>query len=441
MKAKVFSVLPGSDAEAAGIMPGDYIEKVNGHVPEDELDFRFYALDDEVTLSVLKADGSREIITIEEPESADMGISFESALFGNAKRCSNKCIFCFIDQLPKGLRDTLYFKDDDARLSFLTGNYITLTNVRDADIEKVIRMRLEPINISVHTTDPDLRCKMLKNRHAGRALRHLKTLYEGRIHMNGQIVLVPNVNDGAALDKTISDLAALSPYMTSVSVVPVGITKFRDHLPKLEPFTKESATAVLEKVSAWQEKLLSEIGTRFIYAADEFYLLAGREVPPDAEYEGYAQIENGVGLLRSLEDEFMEALSETPEADARHVSVITGVAAYPLLQKLARAAMEKCPRLLIDVHRIENRFFGEKITVAGLITGQDILSQLEGKNLGEAAYIPASMLRSGTDVFLDDMTVPALSEKLGTPIFSVSCGGRDLWNALRKDENGCQNRL
>lgn len=434
MKAVVHAVFPDSDAEAAGILPGDIIESVNGHAPEDELDFRFYACDDIVTLSVLKKDGTREIIEFEEPESPDLGIQFESALFGSAKRCTNNCIFCFIDQLPPGMRETLYFKDDDARLSFLTGNYITLTNVKDADIDKVIRMRLEPINISVHTTDPALRCRMLHNRHAGLALRHLQRLYDGGIHMNGQIVLVPHYNDGENLDKTIRDLSAFAPFMTSVSVVPVGITRYRDGLPPVEAFTKESAYAVLKQVHAWQDKLLVEIGTRFIYASDEFYLLADRPIPPAESYEGYAQIENGVGLLRSMEDEFMEALDAEPEADARHVSIITGKAAFPLMEKLAHTAMEKHPNLTIDVHAIINHFFGERITVAGLLTGQDIAAQLAGKDLGKAAYIPSTMLRSGTDVFLDDMTVPQLAKALQTPVFSTDCDGFSLWDKLRKDE-------
>lgn len=436
MKAQVKAVIPDSDAFFAGIVPGDIIEKINGHVPEDELDLRFYALEDTVMLTVLKQDGTREIITLEEPEAPDLGIEFESALFGSAKRCSNQCIFCFIDQLPPGMRDTLYFKDDDARLSFLTGNYITLTNLRDRDVDKIIRMHLSPINISVHTTDPSLRCRMLKNRHAGRALRHMERLYDAGIHMNGQIVLVPDVNDGAALEKTISDLARLSPYMQSVSVVPVGITKYRDGLPKLDAFTKQTAGEVLELVSKWQNRLLSEIGTRFIYAADEFYLMAEVPVPPEEEYEGYAQIENGVGLLRSLEEEFMCALEENPSFTPRNVSVITGTAAYPLLNKLSRLAMEKCPGLSVTVHAVKNQFFGEKITVAGLVTGQDIARVLKGIALGEAAYIPTSMLRHGTDTFLDDMTVPELSHALSTPIFAVEPDGAALWNALRKDENG-----
>lgn len=434
MKAIVHAVFPDSEAAEAGIVPGDIIEKINGHVPEDELDFRFYACDDIVTLSVLKTDGTREMIEFEEPENPDLGIQFESALFGSAKRCTNNCVFCFIDQLPPGMRQTLYFKDDDARLSFLTGNYITLTNVKDADIDKVIRMRLEPINISVHTTDPDLRCKMLRNRHAGKALRYIKRLYDGALHMNGQIVLVPGMNDGQALDKTIRDLAAYAPYMQSVSVVPVGITRFRDGLPHLDGFTPETAEAVLRQVTEWQKQLLDEIGTRFIYAADEFYLLAGWDIPVADEYEGYAQIENGVGLLRSMEDEFTEALEESPSADHRHISIITGKASSLLMRKLARLAMEKCPGLTIDVHSITNAFFGEKITVSGLLTGQDIAAQLKGKDLGEAAYISTAMLRHGTDVFLDDMTVPQLSVALDTPVYPVECDGFTLWDRLRKDE-------
>ncbi|MBQ7032620.1 MAG: DUF512 domain-containing protein [Clostridia bacterium] len=434
MSAIVHAVFPDSEASEAGILPGDIIEKINGHVPEDELDFRFYACDEVVTLTVLKQDGSREIIEFEEPENPDLGIQFASALFGGAKKCSNNCIFCFIDQLPPGMRETLYFKDDDARLSFLTGNYITLTNVKDEEIDKVLRMRLEPINISVHTTDPDLRCRMLNNRHAGRALRHIRRLYDGGLHMNGQIVLVPGVNDGAQLDKTISDLSEFSPYMQSVSVVPVGLTRHREGLPHLDAFTKETAAEVLRQVTSWQETLLKTIGTRFIYASDEFYLLAEKPVPPEENYEGYAQIENGVGLLRSLEEEFVEALAENPEAKTRHVSIITGCAAEPLMQKLAALAMKRFPRLKIDVFAVKNRFFGESITVAGLLTGQDIAAQLAARNLGQAAYFSEAMLRDGTDVFLDDMTVSQLSKALGIPVFPVKCDGFALWDALRKEQ-------
>ncbi len=432
-KAVVYSVSPDSEAHDAGIVPGDIIESVNNHVPADELDFRFYACADTVTLRVLKKDKSREIIEFISPESPDLGIRFESALFGNAKRCSNACIFCFIDQLPSGMRDTLYFKDDDARLSFLTGNYVTLTNLRDSDIDKIIKMRLEPINISIHTTDPALRCKMLRNRHAGHALRHMKKLYDGHIHMNGQIVLVRDVNDGDALNKTLQDLTEYSPYLTSVSVVPVGITKYRDGLFPLTPFDKESASDVLDQIENWQKRFLKEFGTRFVYAADEFYLLAERDTPKEEEYEGYAQIENGVGLLRSLETEFFEAMEQKPSCDGRNISIVTGKAAYPLMFRLSQEAMRRHPTLSIRVYDITNHFFGEKITVAGLITGQDIASQLAGVSLGDAAYIPEVMLRDNTDVFLDDMTLSELSEKLHVPFHTVKCNGYDLWDKLRKE--------
>lgn len=434
MKAVVYAVLPDSDAYEAGIVPGDIIESVNGHVPEDELDFRFFACTDVVTLQVLKTDHSREIIRFDAPDSPDLGIQFESALFGGAKRCANRCIFCFIDQMPPGMRDTLYFKDDDTRLSFLSGNYVTLTNLRDADIAKIIRMHLEPINISVHTTDPHLRCSMLRNRHAGKALRHIQALRDGGIHMNGQIVLVRHVNDGKALDKTIEDLAAFYPFMTSVSVVPVGITKYREGLYPLEPFDKASAEQVLQQVVSWQEMLLKKIGSRFIYAADEFYLKAKLPIPPEEAYEGYAQIENGVGLLRSLTEEFKDAVHSFPCTASRNVSIITGVAAHSHLSMLADLAMAKYPQLKIQVHRIENHFFGPNITVAGLITGQDIVAQLQDADLGDAAYIPTVMLRSGTEVFLDDMTITEVSEKLHVPIYSVQTDGYDLWEKLRKEE-------
>lgn len=432
-KAVVNAVSPDSEAHMAGIEPGDIIKSINGNKIEDELDFRFYAQDSIVRLDVLKKDGSEEIIEIEDPESPDLGISFESALFGGAKHCSNKCIFCFIDQLPQGLRDTLYFKDDDSRLSFLTGNYITLTNVRDRDIEKIVKMRLEPINISVHTTNPDLRVFMLKNKNAGNSLRYMDKLKEGKIHMNCQIVLVNGVNDGAELDRTIEDLSKYHPYITSVSVVPVGITNFRDKLYKLEPFLKKDAEKVIHQVQKWQLKLLHEIETRFIYIADEFFLKAGIPIPSGDSYEGYFQIENGVGLLRSMKDEFYDAMDEDDECAESEVSLITGVAAFDTISEFAKEAMKRHPSLRIKVHKVINHFFGEKITVAGLLTGRDIKEQV--KDACGRTLIPEEMLRSGTDVFLDDMTVSELEKALNTKITVTKSNGYSLWdNIVRRSE-------
>ena len=428
-------VLPESIAEELEIEAGDVLVSINEQPIKDVFDYRYLSEDEEITLLIRKPDGEEWELEIEKDAYEDLGLVFEDGLMDEYRSCRNKCIFCFIDQMPPGMRDTLYFKDDDARLSFLQGNYITLTNLSEEDMERILFYKLSPINISVHTTNPELRCKMLNNRFAGEALDKIKRFYDAGLEMNGQIVLVPGVNDGESLDKTIRDLAAYAPKMGSVSVVPVGITKYREGLTPISPFTKEGALALLAQIEAWQDKLLSEIGTRFIYAADEFYLLADRPIPPAEAYEGYAQIENGVGLLRSLEEEWMEALAAAPVADARHVSIITGVSAGPHLKKLTGLAMEKHPGLRIDVHMIENHFFGETITVAGLLTGQDIAAQLAGKDLGTAAYIPKAMLRSGTEVFLDDMTVTELSEKLSTPVIAVECDGFDLWDKLRKDES------
>lgn len=427
-QALVSGVLRGSIAEEAGIEKGDVIVSINGRPIRDELDFRFYSASEFLTIYVLKRDGGGEIIEVENSGDGDLGIEFESALFGGAKSCVNKCIFCFIDQLPRGMRDTLYFKDDDTRLSFLNGNYITLTNVTEADIDKIIEMRLDPVNISVHTTDPKLREFMLKNKRAGDILRHMNRLRDGRIHMNCQIVLVRGVNDGCELDKTIAELSRLSPYVTSVSVVPVGITRYRDGLFPLTPYDAEESKRVLEQVEKWQSRLLSETGTRFVYAADEFYVKAGIPVPADEAYEGYHQIENGVGLIRSLIDEFMDAMEKYAPAKPQSVSLITGEAAYDTLLMLSKAAKNKYEYLDIIVHKIKNNFFGEQITVAGLLTGGDIVKQLQGVGMGGKVIIPETMLKSGTDLFLDDTTVSGVGRGIRREI--IVSGRGDLWRKI-----------
>ncbi len=426
--AKVKSVASGSIAEEAGIEKGDIIAKVNGEKIEDELDFRFYAASDFVELEVIKCDESIEVIEIEEPDTPDLGIEFESALFGGAKSCANKCIFCFIDQLPKGMRDTLYFKDDDSRLSFLTGNYVTLTNASDKDIDKIIKMRLDPVNVSVHTTNPKLREFMLKNKRAGKLMYFMKRLADAGIHMNCQIVLVKGVNDGAELERTINDLSELYPYVTSVSAVPVGITKYRDGLYPLEPYTKEECKEVIAEITKKQQEFLNKMGTRFIYAADEFYVKSDTPIPPEEEYEGYYQIENGVGLLRSMENEFMEAL--LPSDVKRTVSIATGYASYKTISKLADEAMKVCKNLKILVYPIENVFFGENITVSGLLTGQDIINQLKDKELGEELLISESALKHESDLFLDDTKLCEIEKSLGVKVKATACFGEAFLNAL-----------
>ncbi len=428
--AEIYNVIKGSIADEIGLSKGDIILKCNGHEIDDELSMRFYFAAEEVELEVI-CGGEREIIEIENPDLEDLGVEFESALLGKAKSCKNKCIFCFIDQLPKGMRKPLYFKDDDSRLSYLTGNYVTLTNITDKEIDKIIEMHLEPINISVHTTEPDLRVFMLKNPKAADLLKYMEKLKEGKIHMNCQIVLVRGVNDGEHLEKTIETLSEFYPYVTSVSAVPMGMTKFRDGLFEATPYDKESSREVLEAVSKWQEKLLEKMGTRFIYAADEFFLNAGIDIPCDEYYEGYYQIENGVGLIRSMEVEFEGALSKAPNGE-REVTIITGVAAYGSMSRLAKMAMERYPEIKIQVECIKNEFFGEKITVAGLIVGEDIINQLRGRKIYKNVLIPSVMLKHESDLFLDDTTVSDIEKELGCEIRVTDCTGYDLWKKIIK---------
>jgi len=428
--AEIYNVIKGSIADEIGLSKGDIILKCNGHEIDDELSMRFYFAAEEVELEVI-CGGEREIIEIENPDLEDLGVEFESALLGKAKSCKNKCIFCFIDQLPKGMRKPLYFKDDDSRLSYLTGNYVTLTNITDKEIDKIIEMHLEPINISVHTTEPDLRVFMLKNPKAADLLKYMEKLKEGKIHMNCQIVLVRGVNDGEHLEKTIETLSRFYPYVTSVSAVPMGMTKFRDGLFEATPYDKESSREVLEAVSKWQEKLLEKMGTRFIYAADEFFLNAGIDIPCDEYYEGYYQIENGVGLIRSMEVEFEDALTKAPNGE-REVTLITGVAAYSSMSRLAKMSMERYPEIKIQVECIKNEFFGEKITVAGLIVGEDIINQLRGRKIYKNVLIPSVMLKHESDLFLDDTTVSDIEKELGCEIRVTDCTGYDLWEKIIK---------
>ena len=340
------------------------------------------------------------------------------------KSCSNKCIFCFIDQMPPGMRETLYFKDDDSRLSFLQGNYITLTNMKDADIDRIIRFNLAPINISIHTMNPELRCKMLHNRFAGDALKKIDRLFEAGIPMNGQIVLCKGVNDGAELDFSIREMMKYQPMLQSVSVVPVGLTKFREGLYPLESFDGDDAGKVIDMIESYQKISFEKYGNHFIHASDEWYLLAGRELPPEESYDGYIQLENGVGMMRLMDTEFNAALEEAEFSDV-HITVtaVTGMLAYPFISSLAERLKVKFPNVEVNVAGIRNDFFGEKITVAGLLTGQDIYAQLKDRHLGDALILPTVVLRSGEDVFLDDMTVGELSQKLGVPIRITDCSG------------------
>lgn len=430
-KYTVFNVLPGSIAEEMEIEPGDKLISINNEPIEDIFDYHYLTNDDFITVLIEKPNGEEWELEIEKDYEEDLGLEFENGLMDDYKSCCNKCIFCFIDQMPKGMRETLYFKDDDSRLSFLQGNYVTLTNMKDKDIDRIIKYKLFPINISFQTTNPELRCKMLNNKKAGEALKKVDKLYDAGIEMNGQIVLCKGINDGDELERTISDLTKYLPLLQSVSIVPVGLTKYRDGLTNLEPFTKEDAINVIEMVEKWQKKAMEEHNTHFIHASDEWYILAGREMPEEDTYDGYLQYENGVGMIRLLQEEFEEALNEEKGSDVTHtVNIPTGKLAAPFIKSIINKFNTKYPNVTVNVIEITNDFFGERITVAGLITGQDIIKQLKDKNLQGPLLITENMLRSGEEVFLDDTSVSDLEKTLQVPVYTVKSSGQELMDAL-----------
>ena len=427
----VENVEKDSIAEELGIEPGDRLLSINGQEIEDIFDYQYYVEDGELLLLIEKPDGEQWELEIEKDPDESLGIGFGAGLMDEYRSCCNRCIFCFIDQMPPGMRDTLYFKDDDSRLSFLQGNYVTLTNMSEHDIDRIIRYRLEPINISFQTTNQELRCRMLHNRFAGDALKKVDLLYQGGIEMNGQIVLCKGVNDGEELERSIRDLTGYLPLLRSVSVVPVGLTRFRNGLYPLDPFTKEDAQKVLEVIHRWQKKIYDEYGLHFIHAGDEWYLLAEEEVPEEERYDGYLQLENGVGMLRLLFNEFDERLAEMKGDDRiRELSAATGKLAFPYIKRMAERIEEKYPGVKIHVYCIRNDFFGERITVSGLVTGQDIMAQLKGKELGSTLLLPCNMLKADEDVFLDDLTVKDVSDALQVRIDIVKSSGRDLADAF-----------
>ena len=436
----IVGVEPHSIAHKLHIKAGDHLLTVNGEAVRDIFDYRFLSADELVVLEIEKANGRRKVFEIEKDFGDDLGLLFEEGLMDSYRSCTNACIFCFIDQMPKGMRDTLYFKDDDSRLSFLQGNYVTLTNMKDADIDRIIRYHMGPINISVHTTDPDLRCRMLNNRFAGDCLSYIDRLYEAGIPMNGQIVLCKGINDGAQLEKTIRDLSSYLPAMQSLSVVPAGLTKYREGLYPLESFTKEDALAVIKSVEKFQQTIYNKSSTHFVHASDEFYLLAGMEVPEEETYDGYLQLENGVGMLRLLNEEFHDALRMRKDEKTKMTnrkgscSVATGMLAFPYMERFAKEASEalSCE---IGVYGIRNSFFGESITVSGLVCGCDIISQLKGKPLGEELLLPVNMFRTGETYFLDDVTKQEVEEALSVKIRIVPQSGDALLDAFMGIEN------
>lgn len=424
-------VLPGSIGEELELEPGDILVSINGQPVEDVFDYRYLMNDELVELLIRKKNGEEWELEVEKDYEEDLGVEFENSLMDDYRSCSNHCIFCFIDQMPPGMRETLYFKDDDSRLSFLQGNYVTLTNMSDYDLERIIKFHLSPINVSFQAMNPELRCKMLHNRFAGDALKKVDRLYEGGVTMNGQIVLCKGVNDREELEYSLEKLSAYAPVLQSVSIVPVGLSKFRDGLYPLESFTKEDAEHLIEQVEHWQKIMMEKHGIHFVHASDEWYILAGRNMPEEGRYDGYLQLENGVGMMRLLETEVKERLSQL-EGDDRKIqaSVATGKLAAPFIKKMTELVQEKFPNISVSVYTIKNEFFGEKITVSGLITGQDLKTQLKDRQLGEKVLIPCNMLRSGEDVFLDDLTVEMISEALGTEIVVVDEPGADLVDCL-----------
>lgn len=426
---KINGTDPGSAAEKAGILGGDMLSKVGGNEIKDVLDYMFYAAETVVELEVIR-DGKTLYFTIKKGEYDDIGLKFDTFLMDKKQSCRNKCVFCFIDQMPPNMRETLYFKDDDARLSFLQGNYVTLTNLEQTDIDRIIKMKLN-INVSVHTTNPELRYKMMNNRFAGEKLKYIRRLAENGIRLNCQIVCCPGLNDSNELRRTLGDLGSLMPNISSVAVVPVGLTKFRDGLYPLKLFDKETAAETIGIIEEFQSEFLEKYGTRTVFPSDEFFLTAEMELPDADYYEDYPQYENGVGMLRSLIDEFESAL-ESAEYDGgeRNISIACGYAAYSTMKALADKACERFEGLRCEVYRIRNDFFGETITVTGLITARDLIAQLRERDLGSELLLSSAMIRHENNDFLDDITVGEVENELNVKIKTVANDGYDLLDAI-----------
>lgn len=436
MASKIVSVDAGSPAARAGLAAGETLLQIDGVAIRDVLDYKFYSYDAALTLQVMEADGKtlREV-RVRKREGEPLGLNFEHYLMDGMKQCSNKCVFCFIDQLPRGMRKTLYVKDDDARMSFLMGNYISMTNLSEADVDRILRMHISPVNISVQTTNPELRVKMLRNPRAGEALKIMNRFAEGGIQMNCQLVVCKGLNDGEELRRSLRDLKALYPAVNTISVVPFGMTRHRENLYPLEPTDKAAAEAILDIVEPFAEECLRELGTRLVWCGDELYLKAERPLPDTEYYEDFTQFENGIGMLPLFMEEFRLALPDYEGRTARPFTIATGAAAAPSMAVLLDEAAAKCDNLNGKVMEIRNDFFGHRVSVAGLITGQDLIAQLKGHELGERVLISANMLRDGGDVFLDDYTPEQVSEAIGVPIVPVEIDGADLLAKIFEDEN------
>jgi len=430
MGAKITEIDKGSPADRAKIKPGETLLKIDGHAIRDVLDYKFYSYEEKLTLTL----DTREV-KIKKREGEDLGLNFETYLMDKQKRCANKCIFCFIDQLPPNMRETLYFKDDDARMSFLMGNYISLTNLSEDDIERMITMRLSPINVSVQATDPEVRRLMLGNPRAGECMNIMRRFAKAELTLNCQLVICPDINDGDVLKKSLEELISLAPAVNSISVVPVGITKYRDGLYPLKPVDKEKAAEILDMVNAVGDECVEKFGTRIVYCGDELYIKAEREIPDSEFYEEYPQLENGVGMSALMKAEFIDALEDCNEAPkGEKLTIPTGKGAYNLISELVTLAKEKWQELDVEVIPIENYFFGPLITTTGLITGSDLIENLKTReNLGKL-LISSAMLRREGDVFLDDLSPEDVAEKLGVKIKVTNCDGSALLEALLDKE-------
>ena len=430
MSVLIKDVIKNSPAYKKGIEAGDSLIKISGHEITDFLDYQFYTKDSKISV-VFERDGKTKAVWIKKDEDEDLGLEFETYLMDKERRCKNKCIFCFIDQNPEGMRESIYFKDDDSRLSFLFGNYITLTNLSERDVEKIIEMHISPVNVSVHTMNKELRVQMMKNKNAGESLGILRKLADNGISINTQLVLCPGINDGDELRYSLDELEKLCPNLQSIACVPVGVTKHRDGLFDMPQYSKKTAAEVIGIVDEYGEKFKAKYGTRLVYAADEFYLKAERELPDGEYYETYCQIENGVGMWTSLKEEFLCELEASEEADPEtHLSVATGKAAYPLIKELAEIFESKYNKSKIDVYEIKNDFFGHSITVAGLITGGDLINQLRDKPLAESLAIPCVMLRREGDLFLDGVSTGDVEKELGVTLKVDDCTGYSLFGSF-----------
>jgi putative radical SAM enzyme (TIGR03279 family) len=415
---RVKEVIPGSIAEEAGIEPGDYLVAINGASIADVIEYRFMINDEYIEVMIQKPSGEQWLLEIDKDPFEDLGMVFQEDMMDEARRCKNNCVFCFIDQLPKGMRKSLYFKDDDSRMSFLQGNFITLTNLKNEDVDRIIRYRISPLNVSVHTTEPELRVKMLKNPKAGEMLGLLEKFADNGIILNCQLVLCPGINDGEHLDRTISDLGRLWPGVKSIGVVPVGLTRFRQGLYPIKPCDAGVSRKAISQIEKWQDKFMKEKGSRVVYAADEFYLKAGFDIPGVEEYEDFPQLENGIGLIALFKSEIEKELLKTKANNnpGKDISIATGKAAYGFMKEVSRAVEEKHRGIKIKVFPIINNFFGETIDVSGLVTGRDLIEQLKDENLGDMLFIPENMLKSGEEIFLDDTTVGDVRKELGVKV-------------------------